>query len=187
LTTKSPKKIQGKRTTDKHKKTAQKKGLVMCCVAQQLNVVKLIKCVYSRKSNLRSRRRLTKRLVKTTSKCTCGVDAAPPSQGTDPAAQEKVNTMWAFYGKQARMAKRDSKYTREDVEKAVKQQFLDADVHMMCDSFLKVRKADLATRRTMDDAILAAYEKGKKAHATTCASDDFITLMNTRSTHMNTH
>ena len=29
-------------------------------------------------------------------------DAAPPSQGTDSAAQEKVNTMWAFYGKHTR-------------------------------------------------------------------------------------
>ena len=70
--------------------------------------------------------------------------------------------MWAFYGREARKAHRGD--GEADAPSVFKEQFSDADVHMMCKTFLKVRTADLAQRSTMDNAILAAYEKGQEAH-----------------------
>ncbi len=77
--------------------------------------------------------------------------------------------MWAFYGREARKAHRGEVYNRQepDVANVFKEQFSDADVHMMCKTFLKVRKADLVSRCSMDNAILAAYEKGQRAHTAT--------------------
>jgi hypothetical protein len=75
--------------------------------------------------------------------------------------------MWASYGKQARKVKRGQGYTLDDATAAVKAEFSDPDVHMMCDVFLKVRRAELESRTRMDSAILAAYEKGQRAHTAT--------------------
>ena len=75
--------------------------------------------------------------------------------------------MWASYGRQARKVKRGQGYTLTDAAAAVKAEFTDADVHMMCDIFLNVRRADLESRSSMDRAILAAYEKGQRAHSMT--------------------
>ena len=74
--------------------------------------------------------------------------------------------MWAFYGREARKVHRGEVYTRQVADDATvfKEQFTDDDVHMMCKTFLRVRTAHLAQRSTMDNAILAAYEKGQEAH-----------------------
>jgi hypothetical protein len=73
--------------------------------------------------------------------------------------------MWAFYGREARKLKRRKDDNPEEVANQVNSNFSDADVRMMCEKFLNVRKADvLASRPKMNDAILAAYAKGTKAH-----------------------
>ncbi len=76
--------------------------------------------------------------------------------------------MWAFYGKEARKLQRNkfTNMSRFDVYMHVNDKFAVADVRMMCENFLNVRNKNvLSSRNLMNDAILEAYAKGRKAHS----------------------
>jgi hypothetical protein len=74
--------------------------------------------------------------------------------------------MWAFYGKEARKIARNPDYLIDEAHKHVNGKFGDADVSMMCQKFLNVKKQDiLASRHKMNDVVLDAYAKGPKAHS----------------------